>query len=168
MPNVVLTIGPRACGKSEAIEKEISNFKNKLYIATLWRDPRYIKSIHQHQKRRDLNWNLYEVTGNLRKDYNNINSLLKDMHQPIACMIDGLTTWALNCSLAERSINICAYNIVFFIEKLIATHPNCLWHLVDVSPESFDLIQNKSTFSACQNIHFLLNNNIKFLKTIYW
>jgi adenosyl cobinamide kinase/adenosyl cobinamide phosphate guanylyltransferase len=169
--NIILTVGPRACGKSEAIEKQLSFYENKLYVATLWCAPEYKMSLYEHKQRRknsEYEWKLYEVNGNLREDYHNINHILSDMPQPFACMIDGLTTWALNCSLKQNSLSICAYNIVFFIEKLITNHPNCLWQLVDVTPQAFNPVENKSIFDACCTIHLLLKKNIKNLKIVDW
>lgn len=171
MSDIILTIGPRSCGKSEVVENDISKIAKKLYIGTLWPDHRFHSLIKRHLKRRDHSWILYEVEGNIRKDCCKIDTLLaeiKKISHPVACLIDGLTTWALHCSLKKGTLDVSAYNVVFFLEKLITAHTECVWRLVDVSPQSFSMPHEKMLFSACQNIHFLLSNNIKDLKVYNW
>ncbi|MBL0702048.1 MAG: bifunctional adenosylcobinamide kinase/adenosylcobinamide-phosphate guanylyltransferase [Desulfosarcina sp.] len=171
MADISLTIGPRSCGKSEFVENNILKYKKKLYVGTLWNDNKFHSLLQRHRLRRDESWILYEVQGNIRKDYTKIDTILS-MHEkrisPIPCLIDGLTTWALHCAMKNRSVAVSAYNVAYFLSQLIFEHPWCIWHLVDVTPQTFRKKNQKEIFEACKNIHFLLKKNIENLIVYNW
>ncbi len=171
VPDISLTIGPRSCGKSEFVEKKISNYEKKIYIGTLWNEPQFQSLIHRHRVRRDSSWILYEVQGDARNDCIQIENMLATHKSPVAripCLIDGLTTWALHCALKNRSLGVSSYNVAYFLSQLILKHPDFVWRLVDVTPKSFNKKKQIRIFEACENIHFIMKSNLENLKIYTW
>lgn len=147
--NIIFHIGPRKCGKSLYVEKELEIcYKNNLYIGTLIPCDKYIEPIHNHQKRRNNSWTLYEISYSMNNDFTYINNFLQK-GEIESLLIDGLTTWVSLISKNTYDLylhaDILVNNIIYLIE-----HYNICIRLIDVIPESF---KNKHLKDICKQIH---------------
>jgi adenosyl cobinamide kinase/adenosyl cobinamide phosphate guanylyltransferase len=167
--NIEFFIGPRSCGKSLAAETLVSHFaRRKLYIGTLWKDPIYNQALHIHRIRRDESWDLFESTGSAINDTLNITDYLAKNQNVGACLIDGLTTWAIHNSTRHGSVLHGAMDVVDTIHCLLQTFPYLKWVFVDVAPESFCHREEILERLSCNYIRIKLVQSIKRVDVLYW
>lgn len=129
-------VGPRKCGKSIAIENEMSKLPAKLYFGTLWLNDENAMSILEHRSRRDNTWHLIECSGSLNQDFIEISWLLTSL--PIqAVLIDGLTTWAMNLILHGSPPRDITRSLCQQLLGIIEKWGNVDWYLINVTAHSY-------------------------------
>jgi adenosyl cobinamide kinase/adenosyl cobinamide phosphate guanylyltransferase len=166
--DVQLFIGPRRCGKSEYVENILSKFKRRLYVGTLWKEPRFEELLRIHRERRDTSWKLVECVGKISKDKLNIVSVLQQMVPPCCCMVDGLTTWAIHNAKKNADLFGASRGVAYGLEELIYNNAYVTWKLVDVCPSSFSSTESNIYSHACSIIHGLLKTFIPGIEIIKW
>lgn len=163
------TIGPRNCGKSEYIERQMSPFPQKLYIGTLWNGHLFRNTITEHQNRRDSTWDLYEITGSWSIDLKQIDKKFTGINTPDACLVDGLTTWAENIAGYQKDkIYMAAHCVVDSINYLFTRHKNTKWYFIDVT---YDILEFENRFleaDACKIIYNRMIETIRPMAVLKW
>lgn len=138
MRDAVLHLGPRDCGKSEYLERALTPVSRRAYLGTLWPDPAYDPIIARHRARRDASWVLVECGGDLRATFDLLDRALRALGAAAACLIDGLTMWAVNVARADGDLLAAARGVAEGIVELLDVHAEIVWRLVDVTPRTFD------------------------------
>lgn len=135
MNDIIFHYGPRKCGKSIFVEKELGAYANKAYIGTLPNEPQYMETIIEHQERRTDTWTTIVVSDNFESDLQKIHAHVNKQESKSACMIDGLVTWF---ELLKRT-NTKTITWQYFANGLIQliNQNDLTWRLVDVDPEIF-------------------------------
>jgi adenosyl cobinamide kinase/adenosyl cobinamide phosphate guanylyltransferase len=133
----VLVSGPNGCGKSEYSERLLMQVAPRYaYFATLEETPKNQEKILSHRTRRDHRWQVYEATGCVFHDVENLESLLK--HQQ-ALLLDGLAIYFLRLSktpftTASEWIELCRQ---FIIElRMLLEVSLAHWIVVDIDPKA--------------------------------
>ncbi|MBV9879400.1 MAG: bifunctional adenosylcobinamide kinase/adenosylcobinamide-phosphate guanylyltransferase [Gemmatirosa sp.] len=128
--DVRLDLGPPASGKSLAVERELSPHALRLYVGTLWGARAHDALLAAHRERRDARWLLVESTGDLSTDMSAIVDRLATPPRPTACLIDGLTTWAMNVAV-DGDLLSAARDVADVVIALVRRQPRVVWRLVD-------------------------------------
>lgn len=163
-----LTLGPPKCGKSKAIEEELSRYYQKLYFGTLWVDETTAPTIRLHSDRRDNSWRLLESTGIPRLDMILLSQTLDRMPGPAACLIDGLLNWCIHGSFLRGNMVVTAQDISVCLTDCMLAHREVAWHLVDVSPASLSEVHKPPLRTVSKLILGQLQEKISDLQIHFW
>jgi adenosyl cobinamide kinase/adenosyl cobinamide phosphate guanylyltransferase len=161
-------VGARNSGKSVYAENNISQYSSKIYLGTLWKEKKYALSIQMHQARRNSSWTLIESEGNIEKDIQIIGKTIEILQSPIACLIDGLMTWALNCARINGDIIYSGLKVANAVVSLVNLYPKIYWRIVDVNPGTFNHTYHQIHFKVCEMIHNILLTSLTEIKLIEW
>lgn len=165
-PLPTLWVGPRGCGKSAAVERQLAVFPARLYFGTLWHDQEYRETIARHRDRRDDRWTLLESTGDLDADVLALRAQLATLEAPAAVLIDGLTVWARNCARASGDILAVAVEMAEELVGLITRTPRLTWRLVDVTAAHLAAEGRPLDAHASATIHRILALGVPSLRLI--
>lgn len=162
--NIIFHYGPRKCGKSIFVEKELSAYLIKTYIGTLQNEPQYMQTIIEHQKRRTDSWTTLEVSENFESDLQKINGHVNKQGNGSACMIDGLVTWFEFL----KKTNTKTVTWQYFSNGLIQLikQNNITWRLVDVDPEIFK--GSTARWTDYKKMHQELISKLEIKQIIDW
>jgi adenosyl cobinamide kinase/adenosyl cobinamide phosphate guanylyltransferase len=126
-------IGPRGCGKSAYVEKQIlSSYKELVYIATLPCFVSYHYTINNHVIRRGNAWSTIELSFDFYLDIGVIDKFLMNYSSNSGVLLDGLWTWFSFQNIIGNKISIQE-----FCDSLIKLIKNSSshWYLVDISSD---------------------------------
>lgn len=126
-----LVLGPRKCGKSEAMELALLNWPHRLYVGTLWDEPAFAETLRVHRERRGDGWGLLEVTGTLEADAQALWAGVVEMDSPAAVLVDGLTTWAAQVAVRPERLLGSATDLAEVLAFCARQFPAILWCWVD-------------------------------------
>lgn len=159
---ITFHLGPRNCGKSEFVERELKDFENKVYIGTLPKISKYSKTITKHRCRRGKDWETIELSFNFEKDISKINNVIKKKQRVSSCMLDGIWTWYYFTN-QKLNNNFCP---IYFADKLseIIKDNNIVWKLVDVFYNNSEIGLNR-TLLLIQN---RIIENLEITNIINW
>lgn len=130
-----LVLGPRRCGKSEAVERELAAYRHRLYVGTLWDTPAYADTLAEHRARRGDGWALLEVTGTLEADARALAAQAATLGASGAVLVDGLTTWAARVAVTRGRMMQSALELAHVLVFLARRFPAVTWRWIDASPQ---------------------------------
>jgi len=162
--DIAFHYGPRKCGKSLFVERELRPYAMKTYIGTLSKDSKYIQTINEHQQRRTDTWTTFEITEDFESDLQHIRTHLNNKEKEAACMVDGLITWFE--FLKKTSVQTITWH--HFTNGLIQLidNSNITWRLVDVDPGIFK--ESTPCWTDYKKIHQKLISKLEIKKIIDW
>lgn len=164
---ILFISGPRNCGKSKAIEDELNVYGNRIYFGTLWSDPKYQCTIRKHKDRRGEGWKVIESRGNVSEDILELENELCKREYPKACLVDGLTTWVINCARLTNDLYCSAREIGDGLIDIITKYPKVVWRLIDVSSDEFRDDSEMILKHVCAMIRLKLSL-IENMEYLYW
>jgi adenosyl cobinamide kinase/adenosyl cobinamide phosphate guanylyltransferase len=158
-------VGRRRSGKSAFMENYLARFSQRLYVGTLRGDDHDAREvIAEHQNRRGQGWRLVECS-DCARDICVIERELEGVGPGGACMIDGLTNWAVSWSAELASDLLAAARLVAHrTAELLRAHPYVAWRLLDVPPEDFDDDGQPLHAAACRLIAATLHGAVPDLR----
>lgn len=163
----MLIVGPRNCGKSEAVERATARRAQKAYFGTLWKGPLVAPVIERHLVRRGPGWMLGESQGRIESDYETLLGLCNQMQSRGSFVVDGLGTWLFHLGgFSWRRAEVHAVDLALCLSCMMTDRADLEWRLIDVTPDTlFDEAQPHGAL-AVRRLHTHLALYVSLLQRV--